>query len=277
MSSAAHCRSAYERADAILGAFDADHPSLSLSGLTARTGLPKTTLYRSLVKMLELGWVTRNGARYQPGNRLFEFAGLCGLQADLRAAALPCLEDLYEVTHETVHLAVLDGSEVFYVEKLVGHRVATPLSRVGGRMPAYCTALGKVLTAYSAEDVRARFLGGPLVARTSSTIVSASTMERELRQIERVGVGFDREETVIGLMCIAAPVHGADGRCVAAVSVAGPSSRLLPARTVSRVREAAAQISRKIANRPPSVARARSRPGTRPATAARKSVLPLAR
>ncbi len=95
-SSTAESRSAYERADAILGAFDADHLTLSLPALTARSGLPKTTTYRIIVKLIELGWLTRRDGRYELGIRLFELAGLSWLQTNLRSAALPSLEDLFE-------------------------------------------------------------------------------------------------------------------------------------------------------------------------------------
>lgn len=243
-------RSAYDRADAILGAFDLEHPSLSLLGLVARTGLPKTTVHRSVEKMIQLGWLTRQDGRYAPGNRLFEFAGLTRLQAELRAAALPHMARLLEATQETVHLAVLDGDQVLYVEKLTSRRMAPPipLSRVGGHMPAYCTALGKVLVANSGTTARTRLLTGTLAARTGSTISSPMLMERELARILDDGVGFDREEAAVGLTCVAAAVTGPDGRCVAAVSVSGPSTRMRCGRIAGPVHLAAAGIRQALAS-----------------------------
>ena len=157
-------RSALARADLLLGAFDAVHPTLSLPGLAARTGLPRTSVRRTVIKLVELNWLERRGDRFAVGSKLFEVGGLCRVQNRLRAAALPHLEDLYEATHQTVHLGVLRGDQVLYVEKLAGHRPATRLTRVGGRMPAHCTAIGKVLTAYSgptAETIAARRRTGP--------------------------------------------------------------------------------------------------------------------
>lgn len=247
-------RTALGRADQILGAFDAGHPSLSLLGLVARTGLPKTTVYRTVEKMIELGWLAQVEGRYCLGNRVFELAGLTGLQVSLRGVALPYLAELNAATRETVHLAVLDRDDVLYLEKLAGHGPTIGFSRVGGRMPAHCTGLGKVLVAHSGTDSRAALLDRPLTPRTSATIVSPRAMERELTRIAADGIGLDREETAVGMSCVAAPVVAADGRCVAAVSVAGPSPRMRIHQLARAVRTTAAGVSRALATTSVSVA-----------------------
>ena len=174
-------RSALGRADLVLSAFDAAHPTLSLPGLAARTGLPRTSVRRTVLKLVELSWLERRGDRFAVGSKLFELGGLCRVQHRLREAALPHLADLYEATRETVHLGVLRGNQVLYVEKLAGHRPATRLTRVGGRMPAHCTAIGKVLTAYAGPAAEASLRAAGLAARTGSTITSGPGLERELR------------------------------------------------------------------------------------------------
>lgn len=245
---AADHRSLLKRADVILSAFDAEHTTLSLLALTARTGLPKTSVRRSVEKLVELRWLECHGGRYRIGNKLFEMGMLFDLGMRLRDTAQPLLESLYEQTHETVHLAVLDGPNILYLEKLSGSSPATNLSRVGGRMPAYCTGLGKVLVAHSGAAAWAGLLARQSPARTSATIVQPARMERELVAIHGDGVGFDRQECAVGLTCVAAPIVAVDGSCAAAVSVTGPSSRLNLSRLAYPVQGVALQISRALAD-----------------------------
>ena len=239
-----------ERADTVLGAFDAEHRGLTLLGLVARTGLPKTTVHRTARKLVELGWLEYHEGRYAIGTRLFERAMLASRRLTLRDAALPVLQEISAATRETANLAVLEGGEVLYLEKLVGRRpVATP-SRVGGRMPALCTALGKTLTAFSAPQVGEQLIGSGLAVRTPHTVTSPSVLRRELARVRGEGIGFDREETVVGVRCVAAPVLAADGTCVAAVSITAAADRLVFAQMAPAIRYAAQQVSHALARSP---------------------------
>ena len=246
-----------DRADALLEAFDAEHADLTLTGLVARTGLPKTTVYRTAKKMLELGWLECHERRYSIGTRLFERAMLAGERLALRDAALPILQEVCAVTHETANLAVLDGGEVLYLEKLVGRKpVATP-SRVGGRRPALCTALGKILTAFAAPEVGAQLIESGLAVRTPNTVTSPSVLRRELARVRGESIGFDREETITGVRCVAAPVLAVDGTCIAAVSITAPADRLVFAQMAPAVRYAAQQVSRAVTRHPTAAVRRR--------------------
>jgi DNA-binding IclR family transcriptional regulator len=158
------------------------------------------------------------------------------------------MEDLYELTHETVQLAVLDGANVVYIEILSGHRKVPSPSRRGGRMPAYCTAVGKVLLAFSEQaretlptpDVR-------LPARTPNTITDVPTLINELHEVRRTGLAFDREEAAVGLTCVAAPVLVSGGKVLAALSVSMPADgSLTPGRVAPAVRFAALTLSRQL-------------------------------
>lgn len=240
-------RSQLERADVILEAFDARHEHLTVLGLVERTGLPKTTVHRTVKKMLELGWVECRDGRYTIGIRLFERAALASRSASLRDAALAPMQGLRTATLETVHLAVLDGAEVVYLEKLTGHRPVGASSRVGGRMPALCTALGKVLTAFHSE-VPWSDVGVPS-ARTAHTLTDRGAIRQVLARARREGVAYDREEADPGVHCIAAPVSARDGTCVAALSVTGPAGRLDFCRLAPAVSSAAHQVSRVLAAR----------------------------
>jgi DNA-binding IclR family transcriptional regulator len=236
-------RSSLGRADAILSAFDEQHPTLSLTGIMDHTGLPKTTVYRAIEKMLELGWLEHDGERYSIGSRLFEMASLTRLRMNLRESALPHLEHLYEATHETVHLAVLDGHQVLYVEKISGHSPATDVSRVGGRMPAHCTGVGKALLAFQGPELTAAVIEAGLAARTPTTITTPDRLCAELERVRADGVAFDREECDPGVVCVAAPVLGPGDACVGAVSVTGPAARLQLERLTSAVRTTALAIA----------------------------------
>jgi DNA-binding IclR family transcriptional regulator len=238
------CRSALGRADLILGAFDVAHPTLSLPGIAARANLPRTSVRRTVQKLVELRWLERRGDRFAIGSKLFELGGLSPIQNRLRTAALPHLEDLYEATHETVHLGVLNSGQVLYVEKLAGHRPATRLTRVGGRMPAHCTAIGKVLAAYSGPDAEVALRHTGLPPRTRATITSGTRLESELRIIRGAGVGFDREECESGLVCVAAPVRATAGGPAAAISVTAAADRIQLTRMAAVVLATAHRVAR---------------------------------
>jgi DNA-binding IclR family transcriptional regulator len=244
-------RSVLERADSILEAFDTDHASLTLLGLVARTGLPKTTVHRTVHKMMELGWVECHEGRYVVGARLFERATLAGDRLDLRHAAFPFLEELHAATQETVHLAILEGPDVLLLQRLVGRRPPVSLRTVGGRVPALCTALGKSLVAFSPMDIGEEIIAAGLPARTPNTVTSAVRMRQELARIRGEGTGYDRGEFDLGLRCIAATVVGPGGSAVGAVSVTAPGERLPFARFAPLVRYAAEQTSHSLAGRLP--------------------------
>ncbi len=157
----------------ILSAFQVGRPTMGLLSLVAHTGLPKTTVFRAVETMRELGWLERIDKRYTIGPRLFEVATLSLLRVDLRETTLPYLADLYAATHQTVHLAALEGSQVRCAEKINGHQRTTELSRVGGLMPAYCTAVGKAVLAFAPPEVVDVVIDQGLVPRTPSTITPA--------------------------------------------------------------------------------------------------------
>ena len=134
------------------------------------------------------------------------------------------MEDLYERTRELVQLGVLDGHEVVYLDKIGGHASSTVVSRLGGRLPASCTGLGKAMLAHSSDDTVASAIERGLDRRTPNSIVDLGDFRRELAEIRRVGLAFDREEAQSGIVCVAAPIRGS-GRAIAALSITGPADR----------------------------------------------------
>ena len=184
------------------------------------------------------------------GARLSELASLATVRARVRDASLPFMEDLYVATHGTVHLAVLEDTYVRYTEEIAGHPSATGPSRVGRRMPAYCTAVGKVLIAFSPPEVLERVISRGLPPRTPATITSPQRLRTAIARVKEKGVAIDYQECEQGLTSVAAPVFDADRNAAGAMSVNGAPQRLRPERLSSAVRMAAFSASRVMRRQP---------------------------
>lgn len=213
-------RSTVLRAVRVLEVFDARDTELSLIHLTQRSGYPKSTTYRLVSDLVEAGLLERGKYGYRLGQKLFEMGHLVPLNRQFRDAALPFVQDLHDATGMTVNLAVLDGSEIVYVEKLVQRSTSVPHTRAGGRLPAHCTGLGKAIMAFSEPAIVDSLLDGPLVALTPKSLVRPDELRRELAEIRCRHVAFDNEESQPGLFCVASPALGPRG-VVGAISVTG--------------------------------------------------------
>lgn len=236
---------------AVLQAFTpADGNGLGFADLQRRTGLAKGTLHRVLSDMVRVRLLDRAEGRYLLSRQLFELGMLASIERGLLEVATPFLEDLYERTHETVHLGIREGTEVVYVAKIGGHRQVKSPSRLGGRMPLHATAIGKALLAHAPDEVRAQVLARPLQRLVARTITAPGLLSRQLSDIVTSGVSYEFEESTVGIVCVAAPVLDPDGYAVAAVSVAGPINRFHPQQHASSVRAASAGIASTLARRP---------------------------
>jgi IclR family acetate operon transcriptional repressor len=242
----AAARSVLERAFRILGSYSPADRELTLAEMTRRTGIPKPTVHRLAGELLTLGLLEGERGVYRLGIRMFELGQLVPLQRDLREEALPFMQDLFEATHETVHLAVLDGTEVLYIEKISGHRRVAAGSRIGGRLPAHCTAVGKAIIAVSPPGVLDAVLAAGLTRRTAFTVTVPSVLKKQLARAARVGVAYEREESGLGVTCVASPIFRFGEQVVAAISVTGPVTRLDPERYAPTVRLAALALSRRL-------------------------------
>jgi DNA-binding IclR family transcriptional regulator len=212
-----------DRVSLVLDAFEGPG-RLTLAQIVRRTGLPRSSAHRMLERLVQLRWLRRSGRDYELGMRLVELGSLAVHQNRLHNAAVPLLHDLHRATGLVVHLAVLDGQDVVYLEK-IGDRMAAAIpSRVGARHPAHCSAVGKAMLAYAdgldheTVDFTSR--------RTKYSISSARHLRAELAKVRAHGVAFDREEALAGFGCVAAPIGG-EGDTVAAVSICGPMNRMM--------------------------------------------------
>jgi DNA-binding IclR family transcriptional regulator len=208
----------------ILEAFGPDDETLSLSEMARRTSLAKASVYRLAQELVHWGLLERRQSDYRLGMRLFEIGLRVPRQRILRDLVRPFMEDLFHATKETVHLAVADGLDVLYLEKVSGHMETRP-SRVAGRMPLYCTATGKALLAFGPAGLIEEVLAEPLPRLTPRTVVAPKLLGQELQKARELGYATEFEQTRVGYMSVAIPLRGATGATVAALSVTAPVSR----------------------------------------------------
>lgn len=228
---------------AVLGTFDDLHRAQTLTEIAGRAGIPVPTTLR-LVRELETGGalVRRPDNAFVIGRRLWDLGLLAPIQSGLRDVAAPFLQDLYSATSATVHLAVREGTQVLYLDRLSGRASVPVVSRVGGRLPLYSTGVGKVLLAHAPDDVR-RTVMSALRPATRHTIVAPGVLERQLRQIRQQGYATTVEEMTLGACSIAVPVRVGDD-VVAAVGVVVPTLGRQRASLVAAAQVAAAGIGR---------------------------------
>lgn len=230
----------------LLDAFRGAAGALGVSELARRSGLPKSTAFRLLATLESGGYVERVGRAYQLAWRLFELGN--GVSAcrpkGLRDVAMPFLSELHVRTRLVTQLAVLDGGDVIYLEKIRGHAALRIPTNVGGRVPANCSGLGKAMLAFSDPETIREVVEEGLARRTPYSIVDPGRFLAELRRIHASGVAVDREEAALGLTCVAAPILY-EGRAIAAVSVSGPSTRFNHRALAPEIQRIAAEISKR--------------------------------
>lgn len=229
---------------ALLDAFTAERPEMTLTEISRRAGLPLSTTHRLVAELANWGALERaDDGRYRIGLRLWEVGALAPRGLGLRESAMPFLEDLYAVTKQNVQLAVLDGTEVVYVERLAGRGAVNVITRVGGRLPLHATGVGLVLLAHSSPELQEQVLAAPLQRFTAKTISQPDELRRVLAEVRRTGVAVSDRQIELVALSVAAPVRGPRGDVVAALSIVVPSEHDSRA-YVPVVRAAARGISR---------------------------------
>lgn len=226
-----------DRISLVLDAFEGPG-RLTLAQIVRRTGLPRSSAHRMLERLVQLRFLRRSGRDYELGMRLVELGSLAVHQDRMHRAAMPLLHELHRATGLVVHLAVLDGADVVYLEKVGNAMVTAVPSRVGGRQPAHCTAVGKAMLAFN-EDAEVDLMS----RKTKYSIANRAQLVTELAKVRAHGVAFEREESVPGFGCVAAPI-GRTGEAVAAVSVCGPMNKMSFERLTAPVRMTAMGIWR---------------------------------
>jgi len=239
----------------ILEVLAEEEPPYTLTQLSRRLHLHVSTVHRLLVNLVRHGFVEEAplSGGYQLSYRVLRMGLRVLDRLDFRRAAYPLLRDLNQRTKETVHLAILEGAHAITIEKFGSLQPVGLDARLGTVTPLHATGVGKTLLAHQSEEFAAQIAQSPGLPRlTSHTITSLASLRKELERIREQGYAFDHEETAEGLCCTAGPIFNHEGQVVAAFSVAGPSSRLTPARLAELsqlVRETSREISYRLGYR----------------------------
>jgi IclR family KDG regulon transcriptional repressor len=207
---------------ALLKAFSEDEVEIGVSSLAKRLGVAKSTVHRLAVTLVSEGMLEQN-----PDNEKYRLGiALVRRRMDVSTEAKPHLFALRENTGETVHLAVLQGTEIMYVYNLESTHAIRMRSDIGVRKPAYCTAEGLAMLAFQdpalAEDIVAKGLR----PRTPKTNTDPQALRRVLAEVRERGYAVEDGESEVGMRSIAAPIRNGSGEAVAAIGVAGPVQRL---------------------------------------------------
>ncbi|MCL9793932.1 IclR family transcriptional regulator [Frankia sp. AgKG'84/4] len=235
------------RATQLLTAFTPNRSALTLTQLARRAGLPLTTTHRLAGELVENGLLERDCAgAFHIGLRLWEIASLAPRGLGLRELALPYMEDLFAVVQNNVQLAVRDGVESVWIERLGGCNAVPLLTRVGGRFPLHPTGAGRVLLAHAPAELQEEVLAAPLARYTPLTITGPRELRCLLADVRAHGFAVNDRQVSPDTFSVGAPVRGATGDVVAAVSVVVPASSACTAALVPVVQATARAISRAV-------------------------------
>lgn len=224
---------------------------LTLTALSRRLDMHRSTVFRFLATLHARGYVTRDpvtGA-YRLGSQMLLLAATWLNDLDIRQVARPTLRQLCDSSRELVHLTILDQGDVVTVDRIEGQQPVSLQTGIGNRRPAHCTAAGKAMLAFLPAAEADRIVAAGMAAIMPGTITSPDVLRRQMAEIQRQGYAIDIEEHFEGVSCVAAPVFGFDQRVVASISIAGPAHRM-PRQRIQQLGEevcgAAAAVSRQL-------------------------------
>ena len=229
-----------------------DERALRVSEVADRLDVAQSTAHRLLSMLVHHGFARQDGRgrEYRTGPALLEMGFAAMRDMDVRQHARPILEVMRDKVHETVHLAVPYGQEVFYVESVESRHQLRIASRVGSFMPAHCIAAGKVLLAtLSRAELYALYPQPSLKALTERSVKTRAELERQLEKIRRVGYAKTRGESTDGVASLAVAVTDRRGAARAAISISAPAMRVTPDREpvwLEAARSAAAELKARL-------------------------------
>ena len=240
----------------LLKAFSEEQVDIGISELSRRLGVAKSTVHRLAATLAAEGLLEqdRETEKYRLGIALFRLGALVRRRMDISSQGRPYLYELREKTNETVHLAILDGTEIMYVYNLESTQAIRMRSDLGVRKPAYCTAEGQAILAFQPQNVVDAVIAQGLSPRTPQTITDPAKLIKALAVVRQRGCAIEDEESEIGMRGISAPIHNDAGEVVASVGLAGPVTRLSKkaiAAFVPHVIETADLVSRRLGYRSP--------------------------
>jgi DNA-binding IclR family transcriptional regulator len=238
----------------LLKSFSEEQVEIGISALARRLGVAKSTAHRLAATLVSEGMLEQDPEteKYRLGIALFRLGALVRRRMDVSNQARPYLYELREKTNETVHLAILDGTEIMYVYNLESTQAIRMRSDIGVRKPAYCTAEGQAILAFRPPEVIDQVIQRGLLPLTPQTITDPAKLLKALGVVRQRGCAIEDEESEIGMRSISAPIRNDAGEVVASVGVAGPATRLSKkaiAAFVPHVIETADLVSRRLGYR----------------------------
>ncbi|MGQ0617660.1 MAG: IclR family transcriptional regulator [Acidimicrobiia bacterium] len=219
---------------------------LGVREAAAQLGVGKSSAHRLLKTLAAFGFVERTPEhRYRLGVRVYELGEIAVSRCSLHEAALPVLEQLRNLCGHTAHVAIPDGAEVVFIARMESHQGVRFSSRFGRRLPAYATSSGKAIAAFNDDFAQAVMAAG-FHRLTGRTTASPQAYMRRLAEIREAGYALSADEVQVGISSLAVPVLDVEGVAMAAVSVAGPSDRILQDVNLMarRVKAAAARLAK---------------------------------
>ncbi len=213
----------------LLEQFHDDVDELGVTELSKRLKLHKNNVFRLLATLESRGYIEQNKAteNYRLGLKALELGQTFIKQMGLLRQAKPILERMVEESNETSYVAIYKENHIVYLDVVETNLTVRVVSRVGSRLPAYCTAAGKVHMAYMSEEELEELLAAiKLVQHTPTTITNIDKLNLELEKVREQGYAIDNEELDPGVRCIAAPIRDYTRRIVGAISVSGPNMRI---------------------------------------------------
>lgn len=238
---------AVERALEVLLCFSSETPELSMTQISEMIGINKSTVHRLLATLQAKRFVERDTTTglYSPGNRLIQLAFLSLEKYDLHEIAAPYMQRLNDMHLETITLSILDDKDMVYIAVLESPQKVKLAAKPGQRLPVFCTASGKVVMAYSPEDVIQLILEEGFRKYTSSTISTRETMLHILDLVRQRGFAYSEQEYEEGINAVAAPILDKKNRPLASIAVAGPTYRL-PVERMMEIGPTVAAIAKEI-------------------------------
>jgi DNA-binding IclR family transcriptional regulator len=214
----------------LLETFTRKGPELSVAQLLEMLAVPKGTLYRMLHTLEAKGFIVRNAqtGNYRPGIKVWEIGCKSLETLGLRQVAPPIMEELVSVCKETALLAILDGTDVVYIEVVDAPQILRFHGWLGQRVPAHATGTGKVLLAFAEPDCVEQVIAQGLPRFTPTTVTNRAALLRELATIRQQGYAFGGGDWIEDVRGVTAPVYKSGGQVVAALGVGGPATRFTP-------------------------------------------------
>ena len=232
----------------ILDLFNEKGKELTVTEINGLLSFNKASSFRIIKNLEEAGYLEKDPdtLKYRLGLRIYYLGLLAEPHSEIRRAARPFLDKLNEACDETVHLAVLHLGQALYLDKMEGKKTIRVITRIGMKLPAHCSGVGKVLLAALKEETLERIIREKgLLRLTGNTITDLKALKAELAQIRKQGYAIDNEEIEEGLKCAAAPLRNSDGEVVAAISISVPKERFDKETSgfVSKVKKTAQEMS----------------------------------